>query len=302
MADKILAIVPNILGAGVIVFSGWLIAKIIREIVSNVLAASGLDRLGDKAGITGPKRLSGILGLVVYILIIVPAVVAGLNALGIEAIARPAAEMLNTLMAAVPHLLAAAAVLLVTYFIARPLSRFLAGFLATLGFDRIPQRLGYPKSDPAAASLSRFAGHTVFTFMMLFAGVEAANRMDLRQVAGLVEVFIVFGSKILLGSLIMAVGLWLANFFAGVVSRGSAPGQQALAGFVRAIILTLVVAMGLSAMGIAGEIVNLAFGLTLGAIAVAFALSFGLGGKEAAGRQMEFWLSQLRHEKTPKGQ
>jgi hypothetical protein len=52
--------------------------------------------------------------------------------------------------------------------------------------------------------------------------------------------------------------------------------------------------MGLRAMNIADDIVNLAFGLTLGAVAVAFALSFGLGGREAAGRQMEHWLSRIR--------
>lgn len=46
----------------------------------------------------------------------------------------------------------------------------------------------------------------------------------------------------------------------------------------------LVLAMGLKAMGIADSIVNLAFGLTLGSVAVAFALSFGLGGREAAAR------------------
>jgi hypothetical protein len=55
--------------------------------------------------------------------------------------------------------------------------------------------------------------------------------------------------------------------------------------------------MGLRAMGIADDIVNLAFGLTLGAIAVAVALSFGLGGREAAGRQMEHWLASWRKEK-----
>ena len=52
--------------------------------------------------------------------------------------------------------------------------------------------------------------------------------------------------------------------------------------------------MGLRAMGLADDIVNLAFGLTLGAIAVAFALSFGLGGREAAGEHMQHWLSQFR--------
>lgn len=55
-----------------------------------------------------------------------------------------------------------------------------------------------------------------------------------------------------------------------------------------------VIAMGLRAMGLADDIVNLAFGLTLGAVAVA--LSFGLGGREAAGRQMEHWLGRLRGE------
>jgi hypothetical protein len=55
--------------------------------------------------------------------------------------------------------------------------------------------------------------------------------------------------------------------------------------------------MGLRAMGIADDIVNLAFGLTLGAIAVAVALSFGLGGREAAGELMKNWLSKFHSEK-----
>ncbi len=47
-------------------------------------------------------------------------------------------------------------------------------------------------------------------------------------------------------------------------------------------------------MGLADDIVNLAFGLTLGGVAFAFALAFGLGGREAAGRQLEHWFSRLR--------
>jgi hypothetical protein len=49
-------------------------------------------------------------------------------------------------------------------------------------------------------------------------------------------------------------------------------------------------------MGLADDIVNLAFALTLGSVAVAIALAFGLGGREAAGRQMEYWLARLRGE------
>jgi len=47
-------------------------------------------------------------------------------------------------------------------------------------------------------------------------------------------------------------------------------------------------------MGLADDIVNMAFGLTLGSIAVAVALAFGLGGREAAGKQLEYWFNKMR--------
>jgi hypothetical protein len=72
------------------------------------------------------------------------------------------------------------------------------------------------------------------------------------------------------------------------------PHSALMAGLARITILGIVFAMGLRAMDLANEIVEAAFYLTLGAVAVAFALSFGLGGREAAGKQMEHWLSKLR--------
>jgi hypothetical protein len=49
--------------------------------------------------------------------------------------------------------------------------------------------------------------------------------------------------------------------------------------------------MALRQIGVANEIINLAFGLLLGAIAVAAALAFGLGGREVAGRQLQQWVA-----------
>jgi hypothetical protein len=68
----------------------------------------------------------------------------------------------------------------------------------------------------------------------------------------------------------------------------------ALAG--RIAILVLSGAMALRQMGLANEIVNLAFGLLLGAIAVAVALAFGLGGRDIAARQLERWQKSLESE------
>ncbi len=101
---------------------------------------------------------------------------------------------------------------------------------------------------------------------------------------------LVFAGSIIVGLVILGGGNWLANLaFNGLRNAGSN-----LAPFARFAILGLVLAMGLKAMGLADEIVNLAFGLTLGALAVAFALAFGLGGREAASRQLEDWMGRVR--------
>jgi hypothetical protein len=50
---------------------------------------------------------------------------------------------------------------------------------------------------------------------------------------------------------------------------------------------------------IAEDIVNMAFTLILGAIAVATALAFGLGARDLAARELERWLDSLRREDYP---
>jgi uncharacterized protein YacL len=131
-------------------------------------------------------------------------------------------------------------------------------------------------------------------FAMLFATVEAANRLEFTQVRDVVTLFIRFGANVLLGSIILVIGFWLANIAQSAIRRADTTHSESLAGIARVAILGLVIAMGLRAMGIADDIVNFAFLLTFGAVAVAVALSFGLGGREAAGRQMEYWLAKFR--------
>ena len=65
----------------------------------------------------------------------------------------------------------------------------------------------------------------------------------------------------------------------------------------RVCILALAGAIALTEMGLANQIVTLAFGLTLAAFALATALAFGLGGREIAGQQLEEWRISLRSKK-----
>lgn len=198
------------------------------------------------------------------------------------------------ILEAVPNLLAAAVILIITWYVAKFGAEMVSRLLSSIGFDTLPERLGFTHAFKAPLTPSGIVGGVIVFFAMLFATVEAANRLGFWQVRDLVSTFIAFGGDVLLGGAILIVGFWLANLAYNAISRASGEKTAGLAQVARLAILGLVIAMGLRAMGIADDIVNLAFGLTLGAVAVAFALSFGLGGREAAGRQMEHWLSKLR--------
>ncbi len=301
MVDQILAMLPNLFGAGVIGLVGWFVARILRDLVANLLAAAGADRVGERAGLRGTMTLSRLAGLVIYIFVFVPALIAALNTLKIEAISAPATEMLGAFLAAIPNIFGAAIILAVAWFVAGFLATLVTGLLGGMGFDTVPARIGLARAFEGGTTPSSLVGKIVLFFIMLFATVEAANRLGFAQVSELVSMLIAFGGNVLLGVVIIAVGFWLSNLATQAVRRVSGPQAGALASVVRFAILGIVVAMGLRAMGLADDIVNLAFGLTLGAVAVAVALSFGLGGREAAGKQMEHWLARMRGEEKRSG-
>jgi hypothetical protein len=108
MVNKVLNYLPNIFTAALILAVGWFVARIVRNIVTNFLAAVGADQMGQRVGLTpvfGGQTLSGVVGLLAYILILVPVLVSALDALALEAITRPTSNMLNTILNALPDIL-----------------------------------------------------------------------------------------------------------------------------------------------------------------------------------------------------
>lgn len=296
MVNKMLSLVPNVFAAFVIGFVGWLVAKVMRGLVTNLLAAAGADKAGHGAGLDQSVHLSRVAGTLVFIFIFIPTLIAALDALQIEAVSKPATEMLGQILNAVPHIVAAGLILVVTYYVAKFAAALVSRLLNGMGFDGIPEKLGMEKAFSGKLNPSEVVGVIILFLAMLFATVEAANQLQFTQVRDVVTTFIKFGGEVLLGGVILLIGFWLANLAHDAIARTGSGNAHGLARLAQVAIIGLVIAMGLRAMGIANDIVNLAFGLILGAVAVAVALSFGLGGREAAGRQMEHWLSKLRKE------
>lgn len=297
------AAVPRIIGAGLIFFLGYVLAKVTKKAVEAVITASHVERFSTRIGAAAPAdptMLPRTVGAIVFALIIIPVAIAALDTLNIAAISQPATAMLRIILDAIPHVIAAGMILAVAYVIARFASRLLTQFLATTAFDRSVGALRLFNTAPGEAPAivpSRAAGTGAFVAILIFGLMEAFRQLNFAYGSKIMaEVLALFG-QVVFGTVIIVAAVIIARFVAQAIARSSGDsGTRIAAPIVRVAIIVLGTAIGLRFMGLADDIINLAFGLLLGAIAVAFALAFGLGGREAAGQAVRRMLDGSRRD------
>jgi hypothetical protein len=295
LIDQVLGFLPNLFAAALILGIGWFIARLVQRIIVNLLSAAGIDSLGDRIGLgtaLGDRQLSGLIGLVAYVFILIPVMVSSLNALELAAITEPASAMLGQILDAVPRLFAAGLLLTLAYVVGTVVSDLVRNLLAASGFDRIPGLLGLSRRDDARTP-SDLAGSLLMVAVMLFAAVEAAGLLGFAALSLLLSGFIVFAGQIFVGLAVFALGLYLSRVAHQAIVEAGSRNAGVLALAARVSILVLSAAMGLRQMGLANEIITLAFGLLMGALAIGAALAFGLGSREVAGEQVRRWVDSL---------
>lgn len=336
LVSEILSILPNILAAILIAGAGWVLAQVVRRIVTNLLAGTGVDSAGERFGLrrtAGGQTLSGIIGTIVYVLILIPVAIAALNALQIAAISVPAIAMLQQILNALPGIFTAALILIAAYFIGRFLADLVTSILTSLGFNNIFSILGLPsptrrrvappppppspqvvvtspteqrtvlQSDTTSQPLatrtpSELVGIITLVGIMLFATLAAVNILNIPALTLLIGGIVVILGRILAGLVVFAIGLFLANLVFNLITSSGDRQAQILGQVARIAIIAFVSALALNQMGIASDIVNLAFGLLLGALAVALALAFGLGGRDIAKEQTRELLESFKQQRN----
>ncbi|HEY6048276.1 MAG TPA: mechanosensitive ion channel, partial [Sphingomicrobium sp.] len=303
------AFLPRLIGFGLILFIGYVLARIVRRLVETVLIAANIDGLLARFGIgstegtvrTAPEAvppgaapgttrasLARAAGVLVFAIIIIQVAIAALQVLGIEAISGPAIDMLNQIYAALPRILAAALWIGIAFIIGRFVKSIIEAILPPTGFDDAIRSTGVL---PGSAFPSRIIANIAMIAIILAASIEAARQLGGDQIAIFLAQVTALGGKVIFGTLIIVVGIFLARIVANLVGSGTGEGGFAQT-LVRYAIIALFTAIGLTFMGLADEIVMLAFGLILGSAAIATALAFGLGGRDAAGRIVERWADQ----------
>jgi hypothetical protein len=315
---EIFEFLPRLIGAGLIFFVGLIVARIVRQLVETVLMAANVDRLLGKMGVgdgspaaaatdpdmpaAGPNSsartatgspnarasLAKAAGILVFALIIIPVAIAALQVLGIEAISEPAINMLNQILSAIPRILSAALWIGIAFVAAKFLKSIIEAVLPPTGFDQAIRSTGVV---PATTTPSRVVANIAMVAVILLASVEAAKELGGGTVAIFLAQVTELGGKVIFGTLIIVAGIFLARIIAGLVGSSTGEGGYAQT-IVRYAIIALFTAIGLTFMGLADAIVMMAFGLILGSAAVATALAFGLGGRDAAARILNRYADQ----------
>ena len=305
LTNEVASFLDNILGAGIFFFAGLILARIVRHVVEAALGALNLERLFKRAGISigepsiavdetgtasqgaAPARssIAKAVGVTVSAIIILFAAIGALQILQISAISDPATNMLNAIALSIPNVLAALVWLTLAFVIGRWVKTLLETILPSLGFDNAVRALGVM---PANAVPSRVVGTIAMITAIIVGLMEAARQVGGDSTAAMLFQITELGGKVIFGTVIIVVGIFLARILSNVV--GSSTGESGYAQtIIKYAIIALFTAIGLTFMGLADQIVMMAFGLILGSAAVATALAFGLGGRDYAARVLEAW-------------
>lgn len=318
----LLEFLPNIIAAGFVFVVGALIAKIVRELILTALGAVDIDRMlhRGRAGVAsatgtsaagatssgstttstttstmptgdGPSTgatIAKTAATVVYALIMIVVAIAALQILEISAISDPAEQMLTTIFDAIPQIIAAALLLGIGVMIARFAGDLLQQLLEGLGTDRALAEIGVGSTERSPSSVLAKVAQVA---IVLFFAVMAAQLLDFPQITEFLSEVLGLGGRVLFGGAIIAAGFFVANLL-GRMAGGSLATE-----LIRYATIVLFAAMGLSYMGIADNIIELAFGALVVGGALAAAIAFGLGGRDAASRTLD--RIEARAETSP---
>ena len=287
MVSQFFAYIPNIIGAGIIGFIGYILATFASEAIG--MGGDFLDGWASKLGFKETDKLTGILKSFVFIFIILLFAVTALDTLNIEAISGPAKEILNSILGTLPNIIAAGIIIGLFVWGGKFISEMMHDLFKNMNLDGVGAKLGVDGMLSSGQTLSGILSKLVYFFIAFFGVTTGIEKLGFAQLTGFMNKILSLSGNMVFGLALLLVGNFISKFAAKAVSGSG----DFLSSIVRIATLGLFLAISLRSMGIANSIVDLAFGLTLGAVAVAVALAYGLGGREAAGEHMKKILGKF---------
>jgi hypothetical protein len=293
-----LAFIPKVFAAALIVFIGWLIAKLVRDVLINFLNSIGMEKLSQRIGLEKTPReagLSNIIGNIVFILILIPTIITALEKLDLKGISDPAIAMLHNVVSLIPNIIVAVCLILVGIWLGKWIEKIVTQMLWRLRFDSLLHHMGMGSLNPEQSkySLSQLVGLLAKIVVVLLFTAEALQIVKLRFLVTLAAGVIAYLPMLFAALVILGIGLYLGHLVERIIQNVLQKSySRTLASIAKYTIFSISVFMALDEMGVAKSIVNAAFILILGGLALAFGLAYGLGGKDFAAK----YLRKLDHK------
>ena len=285
MMNVVLAYIPNIVGAVLLLIVGFFIAKTVKELLVPVFNKLKIDQYLSKIGVDSKDSVSvaEVLGTTVYVVILIPIIIGALTILKIEAISIPAIEMLNTMLGYIPKVALALVVFFVGKFIAKLVFVLLYKLFESIGLDKISEKVFNSTGTTVSKnfSLSKAVAYIVQYVILIFFMVEALNVVQLDILTNIGSVVIAYLPYAVSGVLMLGISILLANYVQKIILKNF-PDSKGTALLLKTIITILGIFITLYQLGVATNLVNAAFIIILGSVAIAFAISFGIGGRDFA--------------------
>ena len=219
-----------------------------------------------------------------------------------EAVVVSITAALVNLLSFIPALVGAIVILVIGWIIASALARLVTTVLQRVGFESAAQRTGVAdfleKSGARGWTASRVLGELVKWTIRLVFLEAAASALHLEAVTELINRVVLFVPNLVVALVVLMVGALLARLLSGMVR-----GATAEAGFsnpdlmgriAQTAVLAFAVIVAVNQIGIAAAIVNTLVMAVVGAVALAAALAFGLGGREVAAEIWRQWYQRSR--------
>ena len=192
-----------------------------------------------------------------------------------------------------PNILAALLILFVGWIIARVFKTGVGRVLRTIKFPMLAERAGidgFLKTGGVKQTSTELLAVLVYWLIMLIVLVTAVNALRLEMASQLLNQIMLYIPNIIVAVIVLVVGLYAANFVAGLVRTAAANAGIAEAEIVAALaryaLIVFTFAIALNQLRIGEDIVANGFLILFGAACLAGALAVGLGSREVVNRYM----------------
>jgi len=205
-----------------------------------------------------------------------------------QALTRSLSDGIGAILGALPALIGALIILVIGFIIAKILQGIVTRVLKSMGFEGWMESGGvkqfFERSQTTQTPLS-ILGKLIFWLVFFIAITMAVDTLGISAISDVLAQFIAYIPQIIAAILILVLATLLANFVAGIV-RG-ATGSNVIGSVAQYGIIVFAAFAALTQLGIAPELIAPTFLIVLGAVALAAAIAFGLGGQGVARQIVE---------------